>query len=376
MPAPNGGEPPTFNLRAARRAQLIYFGVGRFAVAPLVALAQSENKIVAVVTAPPRARGRGLRESPSPVAVAAAELSLPIFAFETPAACAPLVRDLAPPFCVVCDYGRILPRGVLRLAPHFVNIHPSLLPRWRGAAPIERAILAGDKTTGVSIMKMNVGIDTGHIALQEAVAIGAQNCGELSESLSAIGARLLLRALAEWQDLELLPQTEAAIYAPKIAAAELELDFNDDAESLARRVAAFAPQTRRARDHSRRATQNPRRPSPRAAAAHRRRRFRPSRGGRDIAGRRRKRARQMRRRRARHLAPATKRQNRANRARFFARLRARARRSIRITSHHRFELIDSFFAPARTKKNAATADSKIITIAAGAARSNDSSEAY
>ena len=241
MPAPNGGEPPAFNLRAARRAQLIYFGVGRFAVAPLVALAQSENEIVAVVTSPPRARGRGLRESPSPVAVAAAELSLPVFAFETPAACAPLVRDLAPPFCVVCDYGRILPRGVLRLAPHFVNIHPSLLPRWRGAAPIERAILAGDKTTGVSIMKMNVGIDTGHIALQEAVAIGAQNCGELSESLSAIGARLLLRALAEWQDLELLPQTEEAIYAPKIAAAELELDFNDDAESLARRVAAFAP---------------------------------------------------------------------------------------------------------------------------------------
>jgi methionyl-tRNA formyltransferase len=215
-----------------------------FAVPALRALHGAGHGIAAIYTQPPRPVGRGHAVRRSPVQVEAERLGLPV---STPARLrgndaaqvefAALRLDAA----VVAAYGLILPAAMLAApARGCLNIHASLLPRWRGAAPIQAAILAGDRETGVTVMRMDEGLDTGPILLREAVPIGARTtAAELHDRLAALGARLILRALAENPPPQ--PQPEGATYAPKLGREDGRLDWSRDAATLERRVRAFNP---------------------------------------------------------------------------------------------------------------------------------------
>jgi len=227
--------------------RLAFMGTPDFAVPALEALIAAGHDVAAVYTQPPRPAGRGHRPRPSPVQSAAERRGL---AVRTPArlkdaatqeAFAALGLDAA----VVAAYGLILPRPVLD-APRLgcVNIHASLLPRWRGAAPIQRAILEGDAESGVTIMRMEPGLDTGPMLLREAVPIGPDaTAGDLHDALAALGARLIGPALAGLADGTLKPQPQPAAgvtYAAKIAPEDGRMTFEDAGRELAR-VRALAP---------------------------------------------------------------------------------------------------------------------------------------
>jgi len=226
----------------------VFMGTPGFAVASLAAMRAAGHAVLAVYTQPPRPAGRGHRLQPSPVQVAAEAAGIPV---RTPvslrdrdvqAAFAALGAEVA----VVAAYGLILPRAVLD-APRLgcINVHASLLPRWRGAAPIQRAILAGDTVTGVSIMRMEAGLDTGPVLLAEAMAIAPTDTATtLHDRLAPAGARLLVEALAglEAGRLEAAPQPEEGVtYAHKIARAEGALDWRLPANALDRAVRALNP---------------------------------------------------------------------------------------------------------------------------------------
>jgi methionyl-tRNA formyltransferase len=225
--------------------RLAFMGSPDFAVPSLRALHAAGHEIAAVYCQPPRPANRGQALTRCPVQVAAEELGL---AVRTPArlrretaehaAFAALRLDAA----VVVAYGLILPPPMLEApARGCLNIHASLLPRWRGAAPIQAAILAGDAETGITIMRMDEGLDTGPMLLAEATPIGEDTTASaLHDALAALGARLILRALAE--DPPPVRQPEAgATYAPKLGPADRPLDFRCDAATLARRVRALNP---------------------------------------------------------------------------------------------------------------------------------------
>jgi methionyl-tRNA formyltransferase len=228
-----------------RRLRLAFMGSPDFAVPALRALHAAGHEIACVYAQPPRPAGRGQKETPCPVHRAALDLGLPV---RTPArvrkdaaehaAFAALDLDVA----VVAAYGLILPPPMLD-APRrgCLNIHASLLPRWRGAAPIHAAILAGDAESGITIMRMEEGLDTGPMLLKEAVPIGPRTTTpELHDALAAIGARLILRALEE--DPPAVPQpAEGVTYAPKIAKEDGRLDWAQPAAALERRVRAMTP---------------------------------------------------------------------------------------------------------------------------------------
>ncbi len=220
-------------------------GSPEFAVPALEALLTAGHEIVMVYAPPARPAGRDARPALSPVASLAARRGLPQCAparlrgnAEEWARFAALELDAA----VVAAYGLILPREMLG-APRrgCLNIHASLLPRWRGAAPVAAAILAGDRVTGVSIMQMDAGLDTGPVLLEEAVPIPADaTAGTLTRSLGLIGAGLIVRALEENPPPR--PQAaEGATYAPRLSRADGRLNWNESAEALARRVRAFDP---------------------------------------------------------------------------------------------------------------------------------------
>lgn len=225
--------------------RLAFMGSPDFAVPALRALADAGHEIAAVYCQPPKPAHRGQALTRCPVHVAAEEMGL---AVRTPArlrkaeaehaAFAALGLDAA----VVAAYGLILPKEMLD-APRrgCLNIHASLLPRWRGAAPIQAAILAGDAESGVTIMRMEEGLDTGPMLLKEAVPITeATTAPVLHDALSAIGARLILRALDE--NPPPVPQPEQGVtYAPKLGPADRPLDLGLDATTLARRVRALNP---------------------------------------------------------------------------------------------------------------------------------------
>ena len=227
------------------RMRLAFMGSPDFAVPALRALVAAGHEVAMVYAQPPRPAGRGQRETPCPVHRAALELGLPV---RTPgrvrkdaaehAAFAALGLDAA----VVAAYGLILPPAMLD-APRrgCLNIHASLLPRWRGAAPIHAAVLAGDAETGITIMRMDAGLDTGAMLLREATPIGPRDTtADLHDRLAGIGARLILRALEE--DPPAVPQPEAGVtYAPKLTKADAALDWNQPAGALERRVRAMTP---------------------------------------------------------------------------------------------------------------------------------------
>ena len=224
----------------------VYLGSSRFAVDVLGALAASPHAPALVVTPPDRPRGRGRRTAPPPAAVAARDLGLPLLQAESvndPDAVA-AIEEVAPEAIGVCEFGQLI-REPLLSRHVMLNVHPSLLPRWRGAAPIERALMAGDTLTGVTIFRLEEGFDSGPVALSRAEPILPDDTrGTLIERLSALGAELLIDAFdrAEAGTLELLPQpAEGVTYAEKIDPAERRLDPLRPAAELERVVRALNP---------------------------------------------------------------------------------------------------------------------------------------
>ncbi len=225
--------------------RLIFAGTADFALPALETLA-ARHDIVRVLTQPDRPAGRGRRSRPSPVRRLAERLNLPVVTPEClDASVVGALAALTPVALIVVAYGLLIPEGLLRLAPYGgLNVHPSLLPRWRGAAPVERALEAGDEETGVAIMHLDTGFDTGPIYRLERTPIGAgETAGELSARLARRGAALLLEVLSELASgtAHSTPQSGSPSYAARIATAEAKLDFSSTAPDLARRVRAFNP---------------------------------------------------------------------------------------------------------------------------------------
>ena len=226
--------------------RLVFMGTPDFSVPALEALVAAGHDIACVYSQPPRPAGRGQKPRPGPVAARATALGLPV---RTPArlsdaaeqaAFAALQADLA----VVVAYGLILPPPVLAApARGCVNIHASLLPRWRGAAPIQRAILAGDAETGVCIMQMEAGLDTGPVLSRAVAEIGAtETAGQLHDRLAELGAREIVSALAALDRLVPLPQPEAGVtYAAKIDKAEARVDWTRPAAEVDRQIRGLSP---------------------------------------------------------------------------------------------------------------------------------------
>lgn len=225
--------------------RVVFMGTPAPAVPTLRAVAL-EFDVVAVYTRPDKAKGRGLHVEASPVKKVAADLGLRIEQPRSLKGAVDALRELAPDVILVVAYGAILRPDVLsipKLAP--VNVHFSLLPRWRGAAPVERAIMAGDETTGVTTMVMDEGLDTGAILLQEPDEIRPDDTsGTLRSRLGDLGSELAVRTLhaLERGQVEPRPQPEeGATYAAKIEAGDAELDLDEDADVLARNVRALSP---------------------------------------------------------------------------------------------------------------------------------------
>ena len=225
--------------------RIIFMGTPDFAVPTLDALHGAGHEIVAVYTQPPRPAHRGKAPTPTPVHKRAQVLGLEV---RTPvslkgedeqAAFAALEPDVA----VVAAYGLILPQAILDVPIwDCLNVHASLLPRWRGAAPVQRAILAGDTETGVTIMAMEAGLDTGDMLAVARTPIDGKDAGALTHELSGLGARLLLDVLADPGEFPPEPQPEAGVtYAAKIDKAETRLDFTRPAAAVELQVRAFAP---------------------------------------------------------------------------------------------------------------------------------------
>jgi methionyl-tRNA formyltransferase len=225
--------------------KVIFMGSPAFAVPTLDALVEAGHSVLAVYCQPPRPAQRGKKVQPTAVQQRAEQLGLPV---RTPArlrepaeqeAFAALNADIA----VVAAYGLILPQAILDASARgCVNVHASLLPRWRGAAPIQRAILAGDQVTGVTIMQMEAGLDTGPTLMRAELPIGRRNAGELTEDLAALGANLMVDYLADPANAPPEPQPEEGVtYAAKIDKAETRIDWAAAAVQVERQVRAFAP---------------------------------------------------------------------------------------------------------------------------------------
>ena len=231
--------------RKASPMKIIFMGTPDFSVPVLQALVDAGHDVVASYSQPPRRAGRGKALTPSPVQARADALGVAVrtpLTLRDPEAQAEFAA-FAADIAVVAAYGLILPRAVLEAPVRgCLNVHASLLPRWRGAAPIQRAILAGDAETGVCIMQMEAGLDTGPVLLREATPIASKTAGVLTDELSAMGARLMVQVLADFDGYlpEVQPE-EGVTYAAKIDKAEARLDFSQSAEAVERQVCAFNP---------------------------------------------------------------------------------------------------------------------------------------
>ncbi len=227
---------------------IVFAGTPEFALPALKALAASEHQLSAVYTQPDRPSGRGRKLTASPIKAfaldhcGAAEIHQPVSLRGEQAA--ETLTALKPDLMVVAAYGLILPRSILSVPTMGCwNIHGSLLPRWRGAAPIARAVLAGDTRTGVCIMQMAAGLDTGDVLSRAATPIGsAETAGDVHDRLATMGAELLMQTLDNRHALEPQPQNDdEASYASKLEKREADLDFRHSAESIERRIRAFNP---------------------------------------------------------------------------------------------------------------------------------------
>ncbi len=228
--------------------RLVYLGTPDFALPSLRALAASRHDVVGVVTQPDRPRGRGRKLQPGPVKALAAELGLPV---RQPAKVGEpdtveWLRGLRPDLGVVVAFGQFVPRSVRELPTHgMINAHASLLPRWRGAAPIHWAILEGDRTTGVSVMRLGKEMDAGDVCLTRETEIGPdETAGELGERLAVLAAEALLAAVEDIARGRAVfrPQDPAGVTeAPKIAREFARLDWDEPAECVLRRIRASSP---------------------------------------------------------------------------------------------------------------------------------------
>ena len=225
--------------------RIIFMGSPSFAVPTLNALVAARHEVVAVYTQPPRAAGRGKAERPTAVAVRAEELGIEVRCpkslkgAEQQAAFAALRADIG----VVAAYGLILPQAVLDAPTHgCLNVHGSLLPRWRGAAPVQRAIMAGDAITGVTIMGMEAGLDTGPMLLTHEIEIGDKNAAQVTDELALLGAEMMTEVVG---NLNLYPPVvqpeEGVTYAAKISKDEARIDWARPAGELARHVQGLVP---------------------------------------------------------------------------------------------------------------------------------------
>ena len=225
--------------------RLAFMGTPEFAVPTLDALVAAGHEVVAVYTQPPRPAGRGKKLTPSAVQARAEELGLEVRSpvslrnAEAQAEFAALDLDVA----VVAAYGLILPQAILDAPRHgCLNVHGSLLPRWRGAAPVQRAILAGDVTTGVMVMQMEAGLDTGPVRATTEIEIGSKTAGQVTSELAELGAELMVAVLADIAAFPAVTQSADGItYAAKIDKAETRLNFAASAEQIERQVRAFNP---------------------------------------------------------------------------------------------------------------------------------------
>jgi methionyl-tRNA formyltransferase len=225
--------------------RLAFMGTPEFAVPTLDALVAAGHDVVAVYTQPPRPANRGKKLTPSAVQARAEELGLAVRTpvslrnAESQAEFSALDLDAA----VVAAYGLILPQAILDAPKHgCLNVHGSLLPRWRGAAPVQRAILAGDTKTGVMVMQMEAGLDTGPVRATTETEIGHKTTGELTTELAELGAELMVVVLNDISAHPAVPQADEGItYAAKIDKSETRIDFSAPAEQVERQVRAFNP---------------------------------------------------------------------------------------------------------------------------------------
>ncbi|MEL7199065.1 MAG: methionyl-tRNA formyltransferase [Pseudomonadota bacterium] len=225
--------------------RIVFMGTPDFAVPALVALHAAGHDIACVYSQPPSRSGRGKKLRPSPVHAKAEELGLEVRTpkslkpAEEEAAFAALGADVA----VVAAYGLILKQAVLDAPVHgCINIHASILPRWRGAAPIHRAIMAGDEETGVTIMQMEAGLDTGPMLHVVRTPIAKKTTGELTDELAQMGAAAMVDLLADLPNHSPDPQDDAqSTYAPKIDKAEARIDWSDSAEVIERKIRGLSP---------------------------------------------------------------------------------------------------------------------------------------
>jgi methionyl-tRNA formyltransferase len=224
----------------------VYLGTSDFAATVLRRLSDTPHKPALVVTPPDSRQGRGRKVSPPPVAVLAEELGAPLLkaANVNDEAALERIRAAEPEVVIVCAFGQLIREPLLSLA-EILNVHPSLLPRWRGAAPIERAIMARDARTGVGIMRLTAGLDSGPVALRAEVPLGDdEDYGTLAPKLAELGGDLLVQALDLLADgtLEFIEQDEAEVtYAEKITAEDRRLDPGESAADLAAKVRALTP---------------------------------------------------------------------------------------------------------------------------------------
>jgi len=228
--------------------RIAFAGTPQFALPALRALFDSRHRIVGVLTQPDRPAGRGRELRASPVKLLALERGVPVAqpaTLKTPEGMVAL-REWSPELLVVVAYGLILPAAVLSL-PRLgcLNIHGSLLPRWRGAAPIQRALLAGDTETGITIMQLDAGLDTGPVLLERRQPIGPDDtAGDLHDALAGLGAAALLEAIAGLAAGTLAGRAQpaaGATYAPKLDKSEALIDWNQDAVQIDRQIRAFNP---------------------------------------------------------------------------------------------------------------------------------------
>ena len=226
--------------------RVVFAGTPPFAVRALAALGDAGHELALVLTQPDRPAGRGLKLAPSAVGQWARQRGFQLLKPQSlkHAETLTAIRDAKPDVMVVAAYGLLLPPAVLSIpASGCLNIHASLLPRWRGAAPIQRALLAGDRETGISIMQMDRGLDTGPVLLDNPIPVGdRETAGSLTEALAALGAKAIVEALNRLPALVARPQDEnAATQAPKIAKSEARIDWGRSSAAIDRQIRAFDP---------------------------------------------------------------------------------------------------------------------------------------